>query len=59
MSISKDDLLQLEILRLRQMLEIAAKDIYELDGSDPSDYLHDLNTRDYYDEIYSRELQRL
>ena len=59
MSKHKDDLLQLEILRLRQMLEIAAKDIYELDGSNPNDYLHDLSTRDYYDEIDSRELQGL
>ena len=27
------------------MLKIAAKDIYELDGSDPYLYLHDLSTR--------------
>ena len=46
-----DDLLQLEILRLRQMLEIAAKDISELDGSNVNDYLHDLSIRDYYEEI--------
>lgn len=46
-----DELLKLEILRLKQMLEIAAKDISELDGSDPKDYLHDLGTRDYFEEI--------
>ena len=46
-----EELLYLEILRLKQMLEIAAKDISELDGSDPSAYLHDLSTRDYYEEI--------
>ena len=45
-----DDILLLEILRLRQMLEIAALDIAALDGSDPAEYLHDLSTRDYYEE---------
>lgn len=47
-----DDLLYIEILRLRQMLELAAKDISRLDGSNPNDYLHDLSTRDYYEEVY-------
>lgn len=46
-----DELLYLENLRLKQMLEIAAKDICSLDGSDVNDYLHDLGTRDYYEEM--------
>ena len=46
-----DEILYLENLRLRQMLEIAAKDIEELDGSNRNDYLHDLGTRDYFEEM--------
>lgn len=46
-----DELLYLENLRLKQMLEIAAKDISELDGSNVNDYLHDLGTRDYFEEM--------
>jgi len=42
------ELLYIEIERLRQMLEIAAKDICP---EDPGGYLHDLSTRDYYEEI--------
>lgn len=42
------ELFYLEILRLRQMLEIAAQDICP---EDPSGYLHDLSTRDYYEEV--------
>ena len=49
--IKNDDLLHLEILRLRQMLEIAAQDIHDLDGSNQAEYLHDLSTRDYYEEM--------
>ena len=47
--------LMLEIERLRQMLEIAAKDIQELDNSNYEDYLHDLSTRDYFEEIQKGE----
>lgn len=43
-----DELLLLEIERLRQMLEIAAKDLHP---EDPGGYLHDLSTRDYYEEM--------
>lgn len=46
-----DEILLLENLRLKQMLEIAAKDINELDGSNVNDYLHDLGTRDYFEEM--------
>lgn len=46
-----DEILMLEIERLRQMLMMAAKDIHDLDGSDPNAYLHDLSTRDIYDEL--------
>lgn len=45
------ELLLYEIERQRQMLLMAAKDISELDGSDPNDYLHDLGTRDYFEEF--------
>lgn len=46
-----DELLLLEIERQRQMLEIASKDISRLIKCKPSDYLHDLSTRDYYQEM--------
>lgn len=46
-----DELLMLENLRLAQMLVIAAKDICRIDGSDVNDYLHDLSTRDYFEEM--------
>lgn len=46
-----DELLLIEIERLRQMLEIASVDISRLINCKPSDYLHDLGTRDYYEEI--------
>ena len=45
-----DELLLLEIERLRQMLIIASKDISKAYGCEPSDYLHDLSTRDYFEE---------
>jgi len=45
----------LEIERLRQMLEIASLDIQKLDGSNPSEYLHDLATRDYFEELKDKE----
>ena len=48
---NSDELLRLEILRLKQMLYIAAKDISKLDGSNIEEYLHDLSTRDYYEEV--------
>ena len=47
-----DDTLLMEIERQRQMLEMAARDVSELDGSDPSEYLHDLSCRDYFTERY-------
>ena len=43
-----DELILLEKERLRQMLWIAAYDIWP---ENPGDYLHDLSTRDYYEEI--------
>ena len=46
-----DELLLIEIERLRQMLVIASVDIGKFINCKPSDYLHDLSTRDYYEEI--------
>ena len=46
-----DDLLMLEIERLRQMLIIASKDISKAYKCKAKDYLHDLGTRDYFEEI--------
>lgn len=46
-----DELLLLELEHLRQMLEIASIDISKFIGCKPGDYLHDLGTRDYYEEI--------
>ena len=46
-----DELLLLEILNLKQQLEIASMDIERITGDKAEDYLHDLSTRDYYDEI--------
>lgn len=48
---SSDELLIQENESLRQQLQIAAKDIARLDGCNASDYLHDLSTRDYFEEI--------
>ena len=50
-----DELLRLELERLRQMLEIASLDMSKLIKCKPSDYLHDLSTRDYYEEIKQNE----
>lgn len=50
-----DELLLLEIERQRQMLEIASKDISRFINCKPTDYLHDLGTRDYYTEIEKEE----
>ena len=52
----KDELLLLEIERYRQMLEIASVDISKFIKCKPSDYLHDLATRDYYEEIKENEM---
>ena len=46
-----DELLLLEIEHLRQMLVIASIDVSKFINCLPSDYLHDLSTRDYYEEI--------
>ena len=46
-----DELLLLELERYRQMLTIASKDISKFINCKPSDYLHDLGTRDYFKEI--------
>lgn len=46
-----DELLLLELEHLRQMLEIASLDMSKLIKCKPGDYLHDLSTRDYYEEI--------
>lgn len=46
-----DELLLLELERLHQMLEIASIDISKLIKCKPSDYLHDLSTRDYFEEL--------
>lgn len=51
-----DEILLLEIERLKQMLFIAAKDISNLDGSNKFDYLHDLSTRDYFEEVSTIKL---
>ena len=48
--LSDDELLLIELERLRQMLCIASKDIAKLTGCKAGDYLHDLSTRDYYEE---------
>ena len=50
-----DELLLLELEHLRQMLVIASLDISKLDNCKPSDYLHDLSTRDYFEEIKENE----
>lgn len=50
-----DELLLLELEHLRQMLEIASLDMSKLINCKPSDYLHDLGTRDYYEEIKHNE----
>ena len=46
-----DELLLIEIEHLRQMLVIASIDVSNFINCKPSDYLHDLGTRDYYEEI--------
>ena len=46
-----DELLLLELEHLRQMLVIASIDISKLIKCKPGDYLHDLGTRDYYQEM--------
>ena len=46
-----DEILLLEIERLRQMLLIASVDISKFIKCSPSDYLHDLGTRDFFEEI--------
>ena len=46
-----DELLLIEIERLRQMLVIASIDISKFINCKPSDYLHDLGTRDFFKEI--------
>lgn len=50
-----DELLLLEIERLRQMLVIASIDISKLINCKPWDYLHDLGTRDYFKEMKENE----
>lgn len=52
---ANDELLLLEIERLRQMLEIASIDISKFINCKPCDYLHDLSTRDYYEDIKENE----
>lgn len=54
-----DELLLLENLRLKQMLEIAAIDISKLINCNFGDYLHDLSTRDYYEERSNNARPRL
>ena len=46
-----DELLLLELEHPHQMLEIASIDISKLIKCKPSDYLHDLSTRDYFEEL--------
>lgn len=46
-----DELLLLEQERLRQMLLIAAQDIAKAYNCKAEYYLHDLSTRDYYEEM--------
>lgn len=52
---ANDELLLLEIERLRQMLEMASVDISKFINCSPNDYLHDLSTRDYYEDIKENE----
>ena len=52
---ANDELLLLEIERLRQMLEMASIDISKFINCSPNDYLHDLSTRDYYEDIKENE----
>lgn len=47
----KDELVLLEMERLRQMLKMASVDISKLMKCKPDEYLHDLGTRDYYEEV--------
>lgn len=46
-----DELLLEEIERLRQELKIASIDVAKAYKINAQDYLHDLSTRDYYEEI--------
>ena len=46
-----DEILLLELERLRQQLVIASIDVSKAYGCNPNDYLHDLSTRDYYEEV--------
>ena len=46
-----DELLLIEIERLHQMLVIASVDISKFIKCKPSDYLHDLGTRDFFEEM--------
>lgn len=46
-----DELILLELERLRQMLVIASKDVAKAYKCRAEDYLHDLSTRDYFEEI--------
>lgn len=45
-----DELLLEEIERLKQMLMIASKDVANAYNVSATDYLHDLSTRDYFEE---------
>lgn len=53
-----DELLLIEMEHLRQMLVIASIDVSNFINCKPSDYLHDLSTRDYYGEIKENDRQR-
>ena len=46
-----DELLLLEIEHLRQMLVIASLDVAKSYKCNANDYLHDLSTRDFYEEV--------
>ena len=46
-----DEILLEELERLRQMLAISAVDVSKVYKCNPSDYLHDLSTRDYFEEV--------
>ena len=46
-----DEILLEELEHLRQMLAISAIDVSKAYKCNPSDYLHDLSTRDYFEEV--------
>ena len=48
-----DNILYEEIESLKQMLYLACKDLHDITGENILDYMHDLSTRDAYEEGYN------